>query len=135
MNDEGRVPRPTRRGYKAMAALLAGVAVFLVVRGLEAPDGLVDETPADIKGRWTTDDARYGDRAFLIEDDMLHIEVGSDSVLSYRTVHLQRFPEADFDRYVLTYHTREGEATQEFRRLPDGTLRLKNPPDVVWSRR
>ncbi|MDX1494251.1 MAG: hypothetical protein R3253_09340, partial [Longimicrobiales bacterium] len=95
----------------------------------------LSETPSAIVGRWATDDPRYADRAFVIDDEAFHLEVGRDSILSYRLAEIRLFETPDFNRYVLTYYTREGEAEQEFRLSPDGALRLKNPPDVVWTRR
>lgn len=135
MHGKRSVPRPGRRGYRLLAGLGAGIVVFLVVRVLTSPGpNVLDGTPTEILGRWTTDDSRYRDRAFHIEDDTFHLEVGPDSILSYRIARIQRFGDDGFDRYVVTYYTREGEVQQEFRLFPDGVLRLKNPPDLVWTR-
>lgn len=136
MSGKRRLPLLGQRGYRVLAGLVAGLVVFFVVRAVMSPGvNILDETPSEIVGRWMTDDSRYADRAFHIEEETFHLEVGEDSILSYRVARIQRFPSGDFDRYLLSYHTREGEARQEFRLFPDGVLRLKNPPDVVWTRR
>lgn len=122
--------------WRVAIGLGIAAVTFLSVRALTQADaGALSEPPSEIVGRWMTEDPRYAHRAFVIDDEAFHLEVGEDSILSYRLAAVRRFDMPDFHRYVLTYHTREGEAEQEFRLFPDGDLRLKNPPDVVWTRR
>ena len=128
-----KTPRPR---WQIGAGVLMALLAFLAVRALLDPaPNMLAEAPPEILGRWVTDDPRYADRAFVIEDEVFHLELGVDSVLSYRLAGIRLFESSDFDRYIVTYHTREGDAQQEFRLFPDGELRLKNPPDVTWVRR
>lgn len=121
---------------KALIGGAVAVVAFVVIRALIGPDpAVVEGTPAEIVGTWETSDERYADRSFVIRDGEFWLQVALDSVVPYAIDQIRRFERADHQEYELTYHTRDGAATQVFLLNPDGTLRLKNPPDVVWRRR
>ena len=124
-----------KRWHLAVGAVTALIA-FLIIRALVGPDpAVVRGTPEEIQGTWTTTDERYAGRAFEIREDEFWLHLGPDSVMPYRISEIRRYDRADHGEYEVTYHTREEATTQVFRLFPDGTVRLNNPSDVVWTRR
>ena len=101
-----------------------------------APDpGLLDSPPPEILGTWVTADARYDDRAFVIREDEFHLQVASGQTHVSSVNAIRRTTHAEYDVYQITYFTPEGESVHEVHLYPDGTVRLRNPSDVVWVRR
>lgn len=118
------------------ASLAAGAVAFFIARAAFGPDpNVMQQAPQPLLGRWVTEESRYADRAFVIHPDEYHIVIGRDSVLAYALKEVRRVELDGLEAFQVTYHTRDGETTQEIRLHPDGTASLKNPPDVVWRRR
>lgn len=130
-------PNGSRRaGAYVLAGVAAATVAFVLARAAVGPDpNVLTEAPGEILGRWATDDPRYAERAFVIRPDEFHLEVGPDSILEYRLKEVRRLDEPGHDAYEVVYFTREGETVQRLELYPEGVVRLRNPPDVLWVRR
>lgn len=131
---------PTQWKGLTWTSIAVGVAVatatFFGVRALVGPDpNVTSRAPEPLVGAWVTEEPRYAGRAFVVHPDEYHVAIGSDSVLMYALKEVRRIEQSEYDAYQVTYHTRDGETTQEIHLYPDGTARLRNPSDVVWRRR
>ena len=132
-------PKRHRRRFDVLRGPATGAAAivgFLLVRAVLTPDpDLLDVPPPEILGTWVTDDPRYADRAFVIREDEFHLQVATGEVLVSSVNTIRRVAHAEYDAYEITYFTPQGESTHEVHIYPDGIVRLKNPSDVVWTRR
>ncbi len=133
----GEEPRRKLAGWVVVAAAL-GVAASLALF-LTSPrerGELLDAVPRELAGRWVTTDPRYADREFLIERDRLDLtlDLGPGGRARYPVVSVRSWQERDRRGYRVHYGTGDEARVMEVYVLRDGTLRLKNPPDVVWKR-
>lgn len=124
--------KATRRELGLLLALTALLAVVLVPRF-----GSGTGVPAELYGRWTTDDPRYADRALVITDSTVAFYRGTEpiSVHRLRTIHSES-GEFGGTRHDVEYES-EGDPqvlTVIHEASPSGTLRLKNQPGIEWSR-
>lgn len=124
--------KATRRELGLLLALTALLAVVLVPR-LGSGTGV----PAELHGRWTTDDPRYADRALVITDSTVAFYMGIDpiSVHRVRTIHSEP-GEFGGTRHDVQYES-EGDPqvlSVVFEATPSETLRLNNQPGMEWSR-
>ena len=100
------------------------------------PDRL--DTPlANIQGRWiTTDDPKYADRAFEIDDDYLYLLTGGDSFTVHR-IHEVLITQDDLPKYTIEYRGDEG-ALFSFNfylsREAGGTLLFPTEMHMKWRR-
>lgn len=122
----------TRRQLGLLLALTALLAVVLVPR-LGSGTGV----PAELHGRWTTDDPRYADRALVITDSTVAFYVGMDPISEHRVRSIHSEPgELGGTRYDVEYES-EGDPqvlSVVFEATPSETLRLNNQPGMEWSR-
>ena len=126
------------RTAKRIAGALTLVVAFLVVRAITAPDpSILDEVPPSILGRWVTDDERYRDREFIILEEEFRLRVGSapEDVRAFPLREIYHFGEEAGTRFEIVYASADGDSSHEMTLLADGTVRLRNPPEVVWRRR
>jgi len=133
-----RSMRRRRRTRIATVAVMvaAGLVSFQATRLVLAPDGdLIEDPPPSILGTWTTDDPRYAGRAFVIQLDRFQVRTGPDQVQVSPISEIRRTATPEFDAYRIVYSTSEGEMVHDMRLYPDGVARLRNPADVVWTRR
>lgn len=119
-----------------LAALgLASALVLLVTAPPERGEPL-DGVPRELSGRWQTNDARYAGRGLLIERGRveLHLEMGADGRARHPILEVRGWEEERSRGYRIRYETPEGDQTLDVFVAENGTLRLKNPSDVVWRR-
>jgi hypothetical protein len=120
------------RGTALVVAALAGFWLTWIAVGPD-PNSL-DVFPPEILGTWRSPDPRYADRAIVVLQDELQLQLGEGDASVHRVRELRRTEDDDYIAYEFSYFTADGATSMELRVMPDGTARLKNPPDVVWSR-
>ncbi len=100
---------------------------------LREPGAALEEAPADVRGQWTTSDARYAGRGIEVSATTVVLQRGDAEPLVGRLTSARAF-EAEGDRVVrLEYQTREGPNSLEMVTRPDGTMHLRNQPGIAWS--
>ena len=115
---------------------LVSVAVLLATSPTERGEPM-EGVPRELAGRWATTDPRYADRRLLIERERveLRLELGPEGRARHAIVEVRGWEEGTSRGYRIRYETAEGgDQVMEVFVEPDGALRLKNPPDVVWRR-
>jgi len=133
--------RPRRSSSVARWLFFGGsalLALVLVVLGREpAPPGDQRvEPPPPALGRWTTSDERYADRAFVVEPSTVTLELGPgvpDDAGPISAVYV--WEEGANTVVRLEYTTVDGEQEVEMILEPPDHMRLRNPPEVLWTRR
>ncbi len=97
----------------------------------------LDTTLASIEGRWTTtEDARYTDRAFEIEEDFLYLLQGGDTFSVHR-IHDFQITDQDLPLYTIEYRGDEGALflLRVYLSPEDGgTLFFSNDMNTKWHR-
>ena len=126
-----------QRRLKAALVLLVVIDVVLLVDRFTVPDDpfLLTTPPPSILGTWVTEDPAYSGTAFVISDQVFELRLsdGGNNRFWIRSI---RGVEAEGSwRFEITYTSlEEGDIEHIFFLYADGTARLKNPPDVVWTR-
>jgi hypothetical protein len=128
-----------KRGWSVWSLVLSGAGVLGVIALMATRPADVgtafDEIPREIAGRWVTSDPRYADRMLVIERDRvdLLLEMGPDGRERHPIRQVRGWTAGSERAYRIEYGT-EDEFLVDVFVAADGTLRLKNPPDVVWRR-
>ncbi len=133
-----------RAGARFKAAVLVAV-VAIAVLALEiavnrGPPGgeytVLAAPPEELVGTWDTENPRYADRAFVIGHDHIELHLGEEGgIRSHQILSIRGVEGSDSWAYEIDYLTPEGERTLGVHLHPDGVLRLRNPPDMVWRRK
>lgn len=116
--------------FAAVTALLVTLPPYLVGRG----GPRIEFPPDELVGTWSTDDPRYADRGITISEDDLRLEMGSDGQATYpiEAIHVEV---ADVHRmYTIHYLDGDDELSMDIFVFNDGSLRLRNPSEVRWTR-
>ena len=113
------------RGLRAARAL-ALVAAFACAR---------EPVPAELIGRWTSDDARYADKALEIDAQRLAFGIGSGMRMTYRMQGVERETDAATGTLYHLYYDAPGEPERTLRvRVPSpGRLLIDNHSEL-WTR-
>jgi hypothetical protein len=134
-----RKPVPRRRGVSLLTIVLTGVgliavAALIVTRPTEIGDPF-EGVPRELSGRWVTSDPRYADRMLVIERDRvdLLLELGAAGRERHPIAEVRGWSVPGGRGYRIRYGA-DGEQTVDVFIADDGTLKLKNPPDVSWRR-
>lgn len=129
-------PAPSRRPVWALvvAAALMAVLAWPLLRGPQRPGQLLDDIPPELLGRWTTTAARYEGRFMVLRPGTLHLGAGEAGILEYTVEEVWAWSEADRRAYQLIYTDADEEQVLELYLYGDGGLRLRNPPDILWTR-
>jgi hypothetical protein len=130
-------PRPPRmRGWVIglCAVGLVAIVVLIATWPTEVGEAFAD-VPREIAGRWVTSDPRYADRMLVIEPDRvdLVLELGPEGRERHPIAQVRGWPEGTGRGYRIRYGA-DGELVVDLVIAGDGTLRLRNPSDVVWRR-
>ena len=138
--EEDRLAADQRRArtWKRFLVLVAVVAVLQTLPPFFFGRGggeSLEISPDAIIGTWVTDDPRYVDRALTIgpQEISLGLGDGTEAASQIRSIRRERGA-VNWD-YTVTYVGSEGDEVIEIFLFDDGTLRLKNPPEVWWSRK
>lgn len=122
------------KGLGLLLTLAAVIVVLLVARGFGA-EARGTPLPAELAGLWEPSDSAYLGRTLELTPAavILGLGDGQRSTHPIRTV-VER--ESVVTRvFDVRYATSSGLQSMEIHLHPDGTLRLRNPSDVVWRRR
>lgn len=122
------------KGMGLLMALAGIIVVLLVVRSLPGSVQGAD-LPSVLAGVWTPDDSAYADRTLEFTHDAVILGQGAGhrSTHPLRTV-VER--ESVMTRvFEVQYASTSGLQSMEVHVHPDGSIRLRNPSNVVWRRR
>jgi hypothetical protein len=111
---------------RGLPVVLALVAALACVR---------EGVPAELIGRWTTDDPRYADRSLEIDADRLAFGIGAGTRMTYRVRGVQREQTVETGTLYRVYYDAPGEPERAIQvRLPTpGRLRIENHSEF-WTR-
>ena len=92
------------------------------------------EPPPETLGRWTTRDPRYAQRALVVGTDSVMLEVGPGEVPRRgRILSVRRWEERSQVVFRIEYDAGEGAETLEMVWQGPDTMRLRNPPEILWT--
>jgi hypothetical protein len=130
------VLRRQRRLKLAVVLLVAIDAVLLVDRFTVSDDPfLLTTPPPSILGTWVTEDPVYSGTAFVISDEVFELRLSEGGNNRFWIRSIRGVETEDSWRFEITYTSpEEGDLEHIFFLYADGTARLNNPPDVVWTR-
>ena len=130
------VIRSLRRLKMALAFFIAIDVLLLVDRFTDVADpNLLTEPPPSILGTWLTEDPVYSGRVFVISEQQFELRLSDDGNYQFDIRSIRRIETEDKWRFDILYtNPEEGDMVHVFFLYEDGTARLKNPPDVVWTR-
>ncbi len=130
------VIRRQRRLKRALAFFMVIDVVLLVDRFADVPDpNLLTEPPPSILGTWLTEDPAYSGRVFVISEEQFELRLSGDGNYQFDIRSIRGIETEDSWRFDIIYTIpAEGDMEHVFFLYEDGTARLKNPSDVVWTR-
>lgn len=128
--------RRQRRLKVALVLLLAIDVTLLVQRFTDWGDpSVLTEPPASILGTWVTEDPVYSGRAFVISDEVFELRLSEDGNYQFDIRSIRSEETENSWKFEITYTSpEEGDQEHVFFLYADGTARLSNPPDIVWTR-
>jgi hypothetical protein len=91
--------------------------------------------PAELTGRWTTDDPRYAERSLEIGSEQIVFGVDAGSGMTYRVQGIERDVDPAAGTLYRVYYDAPGEPERALQvRLPTpGRLRIENHSEL-WTR-
>ena len=138
-------PSGARQGgaqFKAMVMIaVAAIAVLALEIVANRENSGEDYTvlaapPEELMGMWTTGDRRYSGSALVIGSDHIELDPGeAGAIRSHPILSIRAVQGPDSWGYEIDYGSPGGERTMAVHLHPDGVLRLRNPPDIVWRRK
>ena len=129
------VSRTDRRLRIALGVSIAAIIVLLMRNPSGGSDALVIETPPPtIVGTWVTEHPRYAGRSFVISEQLFELHLAEDGVQQFDIRETREIETEDSWRYEIAYRSSEGDIEHVFFLYPDGTVRVRNEPQVVWIR-
>ena len=138
-------PSGARQGgarFKAVlviaVAAIAVLALEIVVNRESSGDDytVLAAPPEELVGMWTTGDRRYSGSALVIGSDHIELDPGEEGeIQSHPILSIRAVQGPDSWAYEIDYGSQGGKRTMAVHLHPDGVLRLKNPPDIVWRRK
>lgn len=137
-----REPMPLTSKKRARWILpLVGVAcvllylLVLTVRGEPTPGTVLTEPPAEALGHWVTTDERYADRGLTVGARDIVLEVGPDDPPMRGEIRVVSvWEEGEATVVYIEYDVGEGPAILEMLLEGSNRMRLRNPPEVTWTR-
>lgn len=124
--------KTSRREVGLLVGLIVLLAVVLLPR-LGSGSGI----PAELNGRWITDDARYEDRSLVITDSTVAFYMGPDPIGVHRISRTHSEPgEFGGVQYDVEYKGDGGSQSLSivYEASPAEILRLKNQPGMEWRK-
>lgn len=116
------------------------MAVVALVFGIRdsgpVPRGeVLTEPPPEVVGTWTTGDARFAGRAFTVSESEVIFGTGGDGPPTRGPItRVSSWAERGTTVVRIEYETPDGEQSVEIFLAGPDRLRLRNPPEVVWTR-
>ena len=119
----------------SLVAVLVAVALFWPERQEQSPGDSLDMPPATLIGYWSTDDARYADRFLRVAPSSVELGLGAEGGAVYGLIKgVTTWTEDGFEVVRVEYSTSEGDDLLQFIVHGVNRMRLRNPPEVVWTR-
>jgi hypothetical protein len=124
---------------KSRMVLLVGLLVVslagLGVRWLVTRQAGVtwEEAPPETRGVWTTSNARYAGRSIEVGPQSVTLQLGTAGALPGRLDIAREVFDDDRRILRLEYTTEQGPDALEMLVAGDGTMTLRNQPEIVWS--
>lgn len=129
-----RSKAPQRWAFLLGAGALI-VLLFVLTRGPTPPGEEVRVVPMEARGRWTTGDARYAGRSLDVDSARIVLELGSGVPPDEGYIASTRIWREGSNTVVrLEYTTVDGPQVLEMLLEAPDRMRLRNPPEVVWTR-
>ena len=131
------VPDRSNRNRNLLAGILGGLILWSVFWGGDdpPPGDTLPAAPAELQGTWRTDAEAYADRFMAIRANDMVMGFGAEAPEAFLPlVAIRTWRGEGFNAYALDYGDPDGPQSMEVHVYPDGTLRLRNPDDVVWRR-
>ncbi len=130
---------PKSRALQRWALIGVGVVAALVLMVLgrpPAPPGdSVAGPPAEAVGRWTTRAPRYAGRALVVGPSEVQLEMGDAGPPVQGFIsEVRTWQEGSNTVVRLEYRTVDGAQILEMILQAPDRMRLRNPPEVVWTR-
>lgn len=92
--------------------------------------------PEEMRGYWATEDPRYEDRGFQLDEDFVIFYTGDETLRAERLQSVDTTSQGDDVLYELRYRSAGGQLYY-FDFLydrPESTIRFKNQQDIVWRK-
>ena len=136
-------PDPSRRPPSRLVSSLVGAAAasaaFLMFRlGAEppAPRQVLDVLPPAAVGTWETTDDRYGGRVIFVMEDQVLLDRGAENQPGGGSlVEARQWIEGETTVLRVEFRGPDGPELMEMLFETEGEMRLRNPEDVVWTRK
>ena len=91
--------------------------------------------PPDVLGRWETAEARYADRFFELQSEIVRFGTGGNASEVYSISHVTAEPHPRGELYRVTYLVDGGEVLFAFHHdAVAGVIRLENQPSFEWAK-
>lgn len=120
---------------KWAAGLIAAAAIAAIVA--LRPTDVLDTVPKVLQGRWTTDNQRYQDRIFRIDDKVVVFETGDMDDIYGAVKHVLVSEKEDATRYEIGYDTLDDGSLRlalYFKPVQGGLIWFENQQNVLWRR-
>ncbi len=127
-------PDQTRR-MGLLVALGVLVLLLLGLRVFQAEPVTTVAVPTAVVGRWVAEGEIYGDRFFELTPTQLVLGLGDGPGRSHELKATIERKSLGIRIFELRYAAADGLQSMEVHLHPDGTMRLRNPSQVVWRRR
>ncbi len=128
--------RTRKRLFGRLLAVTAVLAILLMLPRISEPgprgDGL-DTPPPELVGTWTSSDAPYADRSIEIGAFTVTLGLGGELTEAYPILSTRLWAEQGATVYLITYESVDGEMELEVHLADDGSLTLRNPPQIRWT--
>ena len=129
-------PRTGRLVALVVLSVAATLILALMAREPAPPGNEALEPPPEALGRWTTGDARYADRSITVSRTSVSLGLGPGVPPDEGSITAVRCWREGPDLVVhLEYTNVEGEQLVELILTGADRMHLRNPSEVVWSRR
>lgn len=122
-------------GKRLLVALATLLLVVLCSPVLQSPPPTTAFAPSEITGTWVAEGEGYEGRFFALTSDqlLLGLSTTASSAFPLKAVIERDLPTAA-RVFELQYASTDGLQSMAIHLHPDGTLRLRNPSNVVWRR-
>jgi hypothetical protein len=120
-----------------LLAVAVVIAVLLILPRISQPDppgALIHTPPPELLGTWTSANGPYADRSMEIGVFGVTLGLGAGLTESYPILTTRVWEESGATVYLITYESVDGETELELHLAPDGSLTLRNPSHIRWTK-
>ena len=116
-----------------LGLIVLGILLFII------HCGNITTAPEHLIGVWRTQDSRYADRTFKIEERTIRFQTGEHQFETYSILRINTGKGAKKEGSLCTidYKTEEGKSKFSFYYDPadHGVIRFANQPQMLWTRK